>query len=513
MSALRRRRIDSTIEKRILTGMIVSKRFLQEVKPLLNLDYFESDFTRKVAQWSLNYFLHYDDAPKEHIQDIYNRESDKLKEEDAELISKFLKDISSRYEQDPDINVDYLLDQTMDYFKKRELEITSTNIQYLLSNNQIEQAEEQIIHFSKISRLTSQWIDPFQQKYVDEVFQRDEKPFLRFTGNLGHYLGTFERGWLVGVSGTFKKGKTWLLQEFGVIALRRKLKVVFFSLEMPQKKMNERLYKRLVGAATDDEKDDDLYPVFDCGLNQTGECENTDRENQVTLIDEDGKPDWTRENPYRVCTACRGNSESDYETAFWLEEITHTDEKKKYKLPFWDRKTIRKKITAYRKNYAHLMRMKTYPRFSANIRDIERDLDILEQTEEFVPDVIIIDYADILKPEHDGQRGIEKEDETWMRLAQLAGSRHALVITATQLRRSALDKPQVKQSDSAMWIGKLAHVDAMLTLNQTENEKQCRVMRVGVMVHRYEEFSEESACYILQKLKRGQVNLDSEIKR
>jgi len=515
MSALKRRRIDSTVEKRIVTGMIVSKRFLQEVQPLINLDYFENDFTRTVADWALQYFLHYDDSSKEHIGDIYTRESAKLKEEDAELISKFLTDISSKYEQDSEINVDYLLDQTMDYFKKRELEITSSNIQYLLDNNQIEQAEDQIIRFSKISRLTSSWINPFELEHVDEVFEKDEVPFLRFPGRLGRYLGTFERGWLVGISATFKKGKTWMLQEFAVLGIRRRLKVAFFSLEMPQKKMNERIYKRLIGAATkDDERDDDLYPVFDCNLNQLNTCENTDRTNNVRLLLEDGnKPEYGRARMYRTCTLCRGNLDSDYQPAFWLQEIKHKDEDKKYKLPLWDRRTVRKKITSYGENFSHLLRMKTYPRFSANIRDIERDLDILQQTEEFVPDIIIIDYADILKPEHEGQKGVEKEDETWMRLSQLGGTRHALVVTATQLRKSALKKGQVDQSDTALWVGKLAHVDAMLTLNQTEDEKKCRVSRVGIMVHRYEEFSEESSCYILQKLRRGQFNLDSEIRR
>jgi hypothetical protein len=124
----------------------------------------------------------------------------------------------------------------------------------------------------------------------------------------------------------------------------------------------------------------------------------------------------------------------------------------------------------------------------------------------------VIDYADILKPEQEGQSGVDKEDLTWMRLSQLAGSRHALVVTATQLRKSALNAPQVKQSDTALWVGKLGHVDCMLSLNQTEKEKKERVLRVGMMVHRYEEFSEESSCYILQKLRRGQVNLDSEIR-
>jgi replicative DNA helicase len=507
MPALKRRKVDSTIEKRIVTGMIVSKKFLQEISGSVNPDYFENTFTRQIAEWSLHFYLQYEEASRTHIQDIFNKEKDRLSKEDADLISKLLVEISKRYESSDGINVEYLLDQTLAYFKKRELEMTASNIQYLLSRNKIDEAEDEVIGFRKVSRITSNWTNPFDAECVNEVFEQEED-FFRFPGDLGNFTGPFERNWLVAVSGTFKKGKTWLLQEFAVIGMMRKLKVAFFSLEMPKKKMNERIYKRMIGAAPEEGVYE--FPCFDCFYNQDGSCESTNRTNRHTLRNSQGhKPEYDPDSPYRACTYCKDHGRSsDYKIDFWFtppyDDRGNLLRTKAFKLGY-----IKQRISKLRKHFKDYLRLKCYPRFSANMHDITRDLDILEQTEGFVPDIIIIDYADILKPEREGLSGTEKEDETWMKLSQLGGTRHALVVTATQLRRSALEKTQVKQSDSALWIGKLAHVDVMLSLNQSENEKDAGAMRIGIMVHRFKEFSEEANCYILQKLSFGQVNLES----
>ena len=164
------------------------------------------------------------------------------------------------------------------------------------------------------------------------------------------------------------------------------------------------------------------------------------------------------------------------------------------------------------KLYKNSYRFKNYPRFSANTSDIIRDLDILEQTDNFVPDIIIIDYADILKAEDSGpSTGVAQLDDTWKSLSKLAGERYALVVTASQITRAGMDKKQVKVGDTALWVGKTAHLDVFGTLQQTSEEKKDGVMRVGLMAHRYRDFDENNNCMILQKLDYGQVCLDSEI--
>ena len=472
---LRKKSVSATIEKGILTALIVSTRFNREIIPLLNLDYFTNSFIRKVAGWCVNFFLNYEVAPFNHIQDIFYEKQVGLSSEDAELIQKILTDISKRYELNQGLNVDYYIDQTLKFFKKRELEITSGNIKLLLEKDDIDAAEEQINGFTKIAKVVAGWVNPFEEKYVDEVFQDEERMFT-FPGQLGSFLGGFDRGWLVAVAAGFKLGKSWGMQELAIAAIQQRLKVAVFSLEMYRKESNERLYKRLLGAALE-ESGPAVYPCFDCVFNQDGSCTKPERTNKIPLIVGGTKPPFSYNNKYRPCTYCRTKSPREFQVAWWKEVIDR---------PAFNKTNVQKHISALSKLYKNNYRFKQYPRFSANTNDIRRDLDILERTEDFVPDVIIIDYADILSPEDNGPTtGVEQLDTTWKSLAKLGGERHALVVTGSQITRTGIDKKQVRASDMALWIGKLAHVDVFYTYQQKSDEKRDGEMRVGLIAHTY----------------------------
>lgn len=502
---LRRRNVSAAIEKRILTALIVSTQFNQEVVHLINADYFTNSFIRTVARWCVDFYETYNLAPFDHIQDIFLDHQIELPEEDIDLINRLLTDISKRYELDSGINVDYSVAQALKFFKTRELMITSTNIKLLLEKDRIEEAEAQINNFTKVSRLTSGWVNPFDVANIKGVFNHITGMF-KFPGQLGQFLGSFHRGWFVAIAAGFKTGKTWNMQEIAIAAIQQNLKVAFFSLEMYKDTSNERFYKRLSGADST-EGGISIFPCFDCLSNQNGSCKLTERTNKLPLLTRSGKPKFTLDMKYRPCTACRNNQDDDirkkYKVAWWKEALDR---------PAFNETTVQIQLDALAKIHTNSYRFKNYPRFSANTADINQDLDVLEQTEGFVPDVILVDYADILKPESSGSAiEVSQLDDTWKSLSRLAGERHALVVTASQLTRAGIDKKQVKSGDMALWIGKIAHIDVFYTLNQTPEEKSDGVMRVGMMAHRYADFNENANCVILQKLSHGQACLDSQI--
>jgi hypothetical protein len=137
-------------------------------------------------------------------------------------------------------------------------------------------------------------------------------------------------------------------------------------------------------------------------------------------------------------------------------------------------------------------------------------LDILERNEGFIPDIAIIDYADILSPEDSREVGIEKEDKTWMALARLASERKMLVVSPTQVTRDALEAYTLQESHMSKWIGKLGHVDMMLTVNQSAEEKRRGLTRIGIIAHRHRNFDPSATIMLLQQLTLGQPNLDSQ---
>ena len=334
---------------------------------------------------------------------------------------------------------------------------------------------------------------------IEDAFS-EESSFFRFPGKLGELVGNIERGWFVGITSTYKRGKTWFLQEIAVLSLLKHLKVAFFSLEMTKNTMKKRLYKRLTSLSF--EEGSFIYPCFDCLKNQYNICDKLERTNRLQLRKKgEDKPEFSEDLEYRPCTFCRKNSPEEYQPETWFEII---------RKPSLTMAQIRDEIETFQKYYGNNLRLMVYPKYSANSSDIMRDLDVLEQIDGFVPDVIIVDMADAEKPERSGGNKLEQVEETWMSLARIGGERHAMIVTATQVVKGAMKKSRLEAEDSAFPV-KLGQVDVMLGQNQSKLEKRAGIMRINVMMNRHAEFDEEIDCTILQKLSHGQVILDSEV--
>jgi hypothetical protein len=121
----KREEIDSRVERQICTGIIVSDKFLERIGPLAT-KYFQASFTKVVAHWCNGYFGKYHKAPKRSIEDIFEKESKTLPEDEHELIRKFLQGLSEEYVQgldehkreDGEFDVDFNVDQARRYFKE-----------------------------------------------------------------------------------------------------------------------------------------------------------------------------------------------------------------------------------------------------------------------------------------------------------------------------------------------------------------------------------------------------------
>lgn len=494
-----RRSVETGLEERIVTGLIVSDRFITNIYPCYEATYFTSQLARDVSRWAIDYFEHYEKAPQLHIQDIFDSKRNSLDEDHSLLIEKFLTKLSREYEKIPHINEDYYIDQALGYFKKRELKLVSESVGRLADSENVDEAESVLLGYKKVAKITSGWYDPFDSDVILDTFENKNESLFQFPGQLGNFLGPLERGWLVSVVGGFKRGKTWYLQEIAVQALLSNLRVAFISLEMKKSSLNTRLYKRLIGAG-DEEETNFIYPVFDCKASQDGSCVKPNRASRRPLIGEDGAiPVYSHELLYQPCSICRGRNE-DYIPAVWFETL---------KRPQFKLSTVREMSSDFVKYVGGNLRIKTYPRFSATVSDIKRDLDILEDTEGFIPDVIIVDYAGIIRPERRGGQDYTQLDDIWKSLGGLAGERHALVATGSQVTRGALKANSAEQDSVAGWVGQVAHVDLMFGLNQKPEEKRNGIMRINLLAHRHKEFYENESCVLLQQLKTGQPFLDS----
>ena len=132
-----------------------------------------------------------------------------------------------------------------------------------------------------------------------------------------------------------------------------------------------------------------------------------------------------------------------------------------------------------------------------------------KKQEGFVPDVIVIDYADILAAERSTNDARSQVNDTWKALRRLSQTRHALVLTATQADAKSYGKASQTLKNFSEDKRKYAHITAMYTINQTIQEKQQNIYRIGSLLIREGYTNPNKEIGIVHCLDVGRPYVDS----
>jgi hypothetical protein len=150
------------------------------------------------------------------------------------------------------------------------------------------------------------------------------------------------------------------------------------------------------------------------------------------------------------------------------------------------------------------------PMYTATVEDIVAYLDNMYYYEGYAPDVVIVDYADIIKPSKGaGNEYRHQINDIWMKLRSIAQNRNILVVTASQTNRQGMTG-DISLDNIAEDMRKIAHASILVALNQNKKEKAAGVMRLDTLAARDEVDSFDQAV-ILQNLSIGRFYLDSQL--
>ena len=151
------------------------------------------------------------------------------------------------------------------------------------------------------------------------------------------------------------------------------------------------------------------------------------------------------------------------------------------------------------------MKLIAFPNDTLTISRIDQQLDAWESQESFIPDVIIIDYMDLIVPDtlHSGEQVRHGIGKIWGGVRRMSQERHCLVLSASQSDTESYDTKWITSKNFSESKQKNAHVTGMITLNQTREEKRRKVMRLGTILTREEEFDDHKGVAILQSLEQG----------
>lgn len=127
------------------------------------------------------------------------------------------------------------------------------------------------------------------------------------------------------------------------------------------------------------------------------------------------------------------------------------------------------------------LRIKEFPTGMANINTIRSYLNQLKSYEGFEPDVLIIDYMELLRPVREGMSEYEAQQRIAEELRGLSVEQDILVWTATQTNRQGRGARVITDEHLGDSYGKFRVVDLAISINQDEEEFDEGMMRAYVM--------------------------------
>lgn len=511
--------VNDGLEELILIGMIISKEFISEIEHAIEPGYFQSPHIKQVSKWVLEYWDEFKEVPGTAIQEIYIAECrlNKIRPADQDLIQELLSRVFDRYEG-REFNYQYMTQKALDYIRERSLRLTVEEALWLLDRKGSKEAEDRITEHKKVMKKTSanrnnSWLRDFSKTF-NAWFYQDRTPIMSFPGNLGRYMHPLLRGKLIAFLAPPKSAKSWHLIHCAFTALTQRKNVIFFSLEMSEEEVQERFTTMaLAKERTIDSKPVEYtIPVYDCLLNQNGECRRSLCPSPgESILVKDKKPKYTDAPEHIPCTACRELEDSDYIPETWMK-IESRD-------PLKHNETFRQ-IRALKKHF-HLngLRIFTFRIGRASIEDIESVLDDLESNEAWLPDVVCLDYADLLDHNSTYKERRHQLGHIWENLSGIAKARQVLLFTASQGNRGSASKSKLESSDIAEDWSKVAIVDGLIGINSdnsgctvVERDSYWHRHSLQWLAHRYKKHLKLwESCQVLHQFDIGQPVIDSEI--
>ena len=425
-------------ERTILIGMIVHDGVLGRIASHLNGEKrpFRSKWTNLVAGWCLNHHAQYHRAPKRAIEDWFSRFAESSQDEDTVgLVESFLAGLSDDFKGlAREMNEQFVIDAASRHFRSVRLERTAKKIESSLERNDPEQAEESLKSYEGFQFASTDWIDPFNEEVIKKVLTpREDQELVIFPGVVGEFLSPhLERDGFVVFAGPEKRGKSFWLSEMVWQSVRQRRRTLYYIVgDMSESQVMRRLLCRVA-----------RHPLR-AGVLQKPTRIRKGEGNEGSRLRTEAV---TFEKGLSVSLATKAMKRGMVKTA----------------------------------SLSPRLKMRCVESSMISAGQIENDIvDFCRQ--DWPPDVVVIDYADLLAPEPHCKSWEYRHqiNETWKVMRRISQRFHLLLVTATQTARTSYDTTLIKKGDFSEDKRKASHVTGMLGVNQTSDEKKQGIYRLN----------------------------------
>ena len=452
---MKQERYDGTLARRVLAGMVTDRAVLARVAEKWSGEgLFDMPWANLVGGWCIKHVRDYDRAPNGQLRSLFEAWAVKNTAEEQIVtgVERFLSFVSDEWSQTEQPTSDYLVDLAKQYFNQVRARRIHNDVEACLENRDIDGAMEKMALADKVELGSNGLIKPVQEVEYEtwnQAFhpERKKQMVTSYSDGLDRFFGdAFTRDSLIAFMGSDKSGKSFWLLDVALRAVRNRQRVAYFEVgDLMQDevllRMGMRVSHRPYYAGTV------KVPIkFEKG--------------------EDGVVVSVEERVFDV-----GLTAAEAFGAFrrWCRADMHKD---LFRL------------------VCHPIDTVSVDNLRSTLRDWERD--------EWVPDVVVIDYADILAPPFGVKDPLEQIDTTWKALRRMSQELHCLVVTATQSSAAAY-------SEKSTTLGrkhfsgrktKIAHVNGMVGINYTDKDKEKGVCRLNWVVRRSSEFVSRNSVLV-----------------
>ena len=447
----------SFLEENLLTLLVFDKQRSKIIRGTVEPIMF-SNFNREIALRTYAYIDKYNKPPEDHVADILE---DKLTGSNKREIRAYKDILGGLNDLKDSINAEYVLNKLEDFVKRQSLRSIAVDLSKALQKDteeSLEQAEALIrganttslkvfdpgLRLSDINRALS-FLDEEGQAFTTGIPEFDRRGFGPTRKEMYLYIADA------------KTGKTWHMNHLAKIAVMNGLRTLHISLEMSEQKNAQRYVQSFFAVAK-------------------------------------------RPDPI-IIQKFKKLKKGDFE--FIEKEITPkldmTDPRIKQKL--------KRKMLKFSKRILDNIIVKQFPTGKLTVGQLEAYLDNLETVNKFGPELLIVDYPDLMDLEQRGGDFRHALANVYKRLRGVAVQRNMALAVPTQSHRAASGAKVVGRKAVSESYTKIADADVVVTYSQTELEKKLHLARLSVVAGRNDE--DNITVVLSQNYAMGQYVIDS----
>lgn len=422
-----------SLQESILAILIFEEKAGSIIAAQVSPKYFDESY-REIAERVLDYRRKYSRGPGlVHLDDLFDKRlGDNNRPTKTRRILTQLAALST------ELNVDYIVSQTQTFIREQQIKaaLVAANARWEQGGEKVAPDIEGILH--NALRFRTQTLDAgtffndlhkslrFLDRSADDgvPFGIDELDRAKLA------LRSKEMTLYIAPKGT---GKTWAAVHVGKQAFKARKRIVHITCEVSEEIVLQRYCQSFFAAAT-----------------RSGSFVRT------TLDFDDDNDDG-----FKKLLGFRTNKV----------------------FPNWDftspeaRKELRSRMTAWGIRL-HRLVIKEFPSGTLTLPHLEAYLDFLMQEHKFQPDVLIVDYPDLMAQDSKNYR--ISLGRTFVDLRGILVDRNMAGFCPTQGNRSSLRAEKVRSSMVAEDISKINTADIVMTYSRTEAEEERHLGRLHV---------------------------------